>query len=156
MRVFADTNFYVNLLIPLRHSEEALSLLPSIQQQNTSLPITRLLRREITNAFQRLVFDSRQRAHDFRVTSEIALSARIQIDYEMESEEAMHWQEMDEVVLDAAFESLVYRHTAKHGFRTYDIQHVASALCLGSDQFWSFDRKARQLAELEGLAVNPL
>ena len=86
----------------------------------------------------------------------MALTARTQFDIELESQDSLQWQDLDEVVLDAAFESLAYRHTAKYGFRSYDILHVSSALCLGCDQFWSFDQKARQLAELEGLAINAI
>ena len=48
------------------------------------------------------------------------------------------------------------RHTAKHGFLTYDMLHVASDLLLGCDTFWSFDIQVRKLAELEGLNVPPL
>jgi predicted nucleic acid-binding protein len=56
--------------------------------------------------------------------------------------------------LDDLYYDLVHRHTAKHSFRTNDVLHVASALILGCDTFWSFDSKARKLAELEGLMVN--
>ncbi len=56
--------------------------------------------------------------------------------------------------LKDVFDRLSYRHTAKHGFRTYDILHVASALLLGCDTFWSFDVKALKLAKLEGLTTN--
>ena len=49
------------------------------------------------------------------------------------------------------FEEIALRHTAKFGFRTYDIHHVASALALGCDTFWSFDQRAVKLARLEGL-----
>ena len=48
-------------------------------------------------------------------------------------------------------EQLSLRHTARRGFRTYDLLHVASALLLGCDSFLSFDEKASQLAKLEGL-----
>jgi predicted nucleic acid-binding protein len=53
--------------------------------------------------------------------------------------------------VEAQFEELALRHTAKHGFRTYDLLHVASALLLRCDTFWSFDPKASKLAALEGL-----
>jgi predicted nucleic acid-binding protein len=39
-------------------------------------------------------------------------------------------------------------------FRTYDLFHVASALVLRCDTFWSFDAKARKLAQFEGLTTN--
>jgi predicted nucleic acid-binding protein len=55
--------------------------------------------------------------------------------------------------LQVQFEELALRHTASHGFRTYDLMHVASALLLKCDAFWSFDPKASRLASLEGLKV---
>ncbi|MFN0128515.1 MAG: hypothetical protein ACKV19_17720 [Verrucomicrobiales bacterium] len=54
----------------------------------------------------------------------------------------------------ALFHTLVHRHTASEGFRTYDILHVSSALVLGCETFWSFDAKAKKLAKLERLKVN--
>jgi predicted nucleic acid-binding protein len=53
--------------------------------------------------------------------------------------------------LERQFEELALRHTARHGFRTYDLLHVASALLLKCDTFWSFDPKASKLARLEGM-----
>jgi predicted nucleic acid-binding protein len=63
-------------------------------------------------------------------------------------------QELSSSEWRIVFEELSLRHSAKKGFRTYDILHVAAALCLGCDTFWSFDRKSRDLARLEGLATN--
>jgi predicted nucleic acid-binding protein len=53
--------------------------------------------------------------------------------------------------IEREFDSLVRRHTATHGFRTYDIIHVASALKLKCRRFLSFDAKANSLARLAGL-----
>ena len=53
--------------------------------------------------------------------------------------------------LEAPLEELALSHTANHGFRTYDLIHVASALILNNSEFWSFDPKASKLAALEGL-----
>ena len=58
--------------------------------------------------------------------------------------------------LQPLFEETAARHTAKHGFRTYDILHVVSARILGCDHFFSFDAKAIALAGMEGLTVTPL
>ena len=55
--------------------------------------------------------------------------------------------------LERQFEELSLRRTARHGFRTYDLLHVASAILLGCDTFWSFDTKATNLAKLEGLKI---
>src|SRR5688572_23997575 len=83
-----------------------------------------------------------------------------------ESEEAVGWMQAAQAEGHAPlpvtwlhrlkitqFEELALRHTAKHGFRTYDLIHVASALVLRCDTFWSFDPKASKLASLEGLRL---
>ncbi len=51
-------------------------------------------------------------------------------------------------------ESLVARYTARHGFRTYDILHVASARALGCSRFLTFDAKAQKLAQLVGMKTD--
>ena len=51
------------------------------------------------------------------------------------------------------FEKISLRHTASHGFRVYGVIHVASALLLECDTFWSFDAKACRLAALEDLKL---
>ena len=58
---------------------------------------------------------------------------------------------LDEVARQ--FEEIALRHAARHGFRTYDLLHVASALALKCGTFWSFDKRASKLAKLEGLAI---
>ena len=50
--------------------------------------------------------------------------------------------------LEMVFEKLTSKHSAKYGFRTYDILHVAAALILGCKHFLSFDLKAKSLAEI--------
>ena len=61
--------------------------------------------------------------------------------------------EANPATLERQFEELSLRHTAKYGFRTYDLLHVASALIFDCDTFWSFDTKASRLAKLEGLEI---
>jgi predicted nucleic acid-binding protein len=46
--------------------------------------------------------------------------------------------------------------TPRLGTRTADLLHVAAALELGSDWFYSFDRQQRKLAQAVKLKVNPL
>ena len=57
--------------------------------------------------------------------------------------------------LEPIYENICLRHSAGHGFRTYDVLHVSSARLLGCDTFWSFDAKANRLARLEGLRTLP-
>jgi len=47
------------------------------------------------------------------------------------------------------------RHAAALGARTLDVLHVASALVLTPDVFFTFDKRQSQLAKAEGLRVLP-
>lgn len=51
----------------------------------------------------------------------------------------------------ATSERLTLRHVARLGVRTLDSLHVAAALELGVDRFWTFDQRQAKLAEAEGL-----
>jgi predicted nucleic acid-binding protein len=155
MKVYADTNVFTNLWIDLTHSEEAMLLIEELQFKRAKLPITRLLRLEMTNALQRLVYESRRGAQGIRVSTETALAAHGNFNEEVEAGEFLERRTVDENTLEAEFEALAYRYTATEGFRTYDIMHVASALVLGCDTFWSFDARAKKLASLVGLRTNP-
>lgn len=155
MKVFADTNFYTNLWLELPETDQAQALYDELQEAQSVLPVTRLLRLELTNAFQRLVYESRRGSQFMRVTREAALLARGNVDAELDVGDFLEWRPIPDDALEAHFETLAYRHTAKEGFRTYDILHVASALVLGCDTFWSFDARAKKLAKLEGLRTNP-
>jgi predicted nucleic acid-binding protein len=150
MRVYADTNIFTNLWIDLSHSEEAMSLIEELRGKRAKLPITRLLRMEMTNALQRLVYESRHGAQGIRVSTETALAAHGNFNEELEAGDFLFRR----AVSDEDLEALAYRYTATEGFRTYDIMHVASALVLGCDTFWSFDARAKKLASLVGLQTN--
>jgi len=108
---------------------------------------------EITNALQQLIYLSRNRPQGFNVTSDFALLAEARFLEEIDS--SHYWRE-EKMPPDFEqwFTMLVHRHTVRHGFRVYDGVHVASALALGCDTVWSFDKKALHLAKLEGLATN--
>ena len=155
MIAYADTNFFTNSLLDLPHSPAADGLLEWLRQSRAPpLPVTWLLRMEFTNALQRLIFETRQGTQQLRVTPESAMLA--EAEFIQETEDGMLARERPMALedLEAVFDMLAHRHTAKHGFRTYDLFHVASALLLGCDTFWSFDAKAKRLARLEGLKVN--
>jgi predicted nucleic acid-binding protein len=154
MRVFADTNFFTHLWMDLAFKSEAERLLQSLHRAGAVLPVTRMLRMELTNALQRLIYETRHGTQIVHVSPEAALVARGVFDDETRASEFLRWQSVSEETLEIAFETLAYRHTAKHGFRTYDILHVASALMLGCDTFWTFDERAKKLARLEGMQTN--
>jgi hypothetical protein len=50
---------------------------------------------------------------------------------------------------------LADRHSARLGTRSLDLMHVAAALLLETDTFFSFDERQRKAAKTEGLKVLP-
>ena len=154
MKVFADTNFYTNLWLELSHTDRAHALYDRLLKAGGFLPITRLVRMELTNALQRLVYESRHGSQGIRVSPESALMAHGDFDAELIAGDILEWRIISEDELEATFETLAYRHTATGGFRTYDLLHVSAALVMGCDTFWSFDARASRLAKLAGLKTN--
>ncbi len=104
---------------------------------------------EICNALQLHVFQGRGGGQK-RVTPEQAAAALAVFRDDLQRRVLLRSVTVATADLEQQFEDLSLRHTAKHGFRTYDLLHVSSALLLGCDTFWTFDPKARRLAELEG------
>jgi predicted nucleic acid-binding protein len=149
--IYADTNFFTNTLVDMSHRDVAEALLFECPER---LAVTWLHRLEIVNALQQCVFLTKQGMQQLRVTPELAAAAEARFFDEVDLGTRYHHSLISSESLEAVFQNLSHRHTAKEGFRTYDILHVASALVLGCDTFWSFDAKAKKLAKLEGLAVN--
>jgi predicted nucleic acid-binding protein len=156
MRAYADTNFLVSLYLEVGEFERATAVVEEAQSLGMeALPMPPLLSIELINAFQLHVYFS-HRQGQWRVPPELAGAVQAMFEEDLRSgtlycEEDIPWPQ-----LRAATHELALRLTAKHGFRTYDLLHVATARLLGCDTFWSFDEKARNLARLEGLAVNTL
>jgi len=149
--IYADTNFFTNTLVDMAHRAEAEHLL---SECHASLPVTWLHRLEVVNALQQCVFLTRQGMQELRVTTELALAVEGRFFDETDLGGRYRHFEIKPSAVETVFRDLSHRHTAKDGFRTYDILHVSSALVLGCDTFWSFDAKAKKLAKIEGLAVN--
>lgn len=66
------------------------------------------------------------------------------------------WMSVD--LPQAAFErsiDLARRYGPALGVRTLDSLHVACALELGADKFWTFDERQAKLAQGVGLDTNP-
>ena len=150
---YADTNLLTRVYLRQKETEEALALLESMEHQKARpLPITWLHRLEIINAFQLHVFTARSPGQLF-VTPEQAAMAQASFRGDLAQQHFIYNAVVSTGELERQFEELALRHTAQHGFRTYDLLHVASALALKCDTFWSFDPKANKLAALEGLKV---
>jgi len=117
-------------------------------------PVTLLCRLEFVNAIQLAVFATRHGVPGFQLAPEHALVLEAEFHEQLaEGNQMFHARPLDHEI-ERQVHTLVHRHTAREGFRTYDILHVSSALVLGCDTFWSFDAKAKKLAKMEGLEVN--
>ena len=150
---YCDYNLFVRLYIEMPDSEAALIQLARLRRESDGLlPITWLHQLEITNALQQMVFLARS-GQGGRVTPELAAVALAKFDEDIATRNGLKRVAIATDDLLRVTRQLSQRHTAKHGFRAYDVVHVASALLLECDTFWSFDSKASKLAKLEGLKV---
>ena len=153
MNPYADTNFFTRLYLSLNDSAEADALADSARNGAAEpMPIIWLHRIELVNALQLHVFVGKQPGQ-IRITSEQAAAALESFRADATATSFLRPARLSEAVLERQAEELSLRHTARHGFRTYDLLHVASALLLGCDTFWSFDERTLKLAKLEGLKV---
>ncbi|PYK61133.1 MAG: hypothetical protein DME21_09950 [Verrucomicrobia bacterium] len=152
MKPYADTNFFTRLYLQLEDTPQALRLAEGAEEKAAPpLPVTWLHRVEFINAVQQHVFVGLR--GQIRVTAEQAAIAMMTFREDLAGGQFLHCPVLDLADLERHFEELSLRHTARHGFRTYDLLHVSSALILKCDVFWSFDPKASKLAALEGFKV---
>ncbi|MCX8092268.1 MAG: hypothetical protein N3I86_15260, partial [Verrucomicrobiae bacterium] len=129
--------------------------LAQLRAAGGTLPIFWLHRLEVPNAFEQHVFAWRTLGQT-RVTPEMAAAAHARFEDDTSHPASLlRMVVVDLSDLERQFRELSRRHTARYGFRTYDLLHVSAALLLSCDQFWSFDAKARKLAALEGMRTLP-
>jgi hypothetical protein len=114
------------------------------------IPLTWLHQLELPNALQLMVLLARS-GTGLRMTPENASAGLAHFDDDLSSGQFFALTPIATYDLVQETRALSLRHTARHRFRAYDIAHVASALLLECDAFWSFDAKASKLAKLEGL-----
>lgn len=138
MSIYADTSVLVSLYIPDSHSAEAERRIGS----SPRLWLTPLHRAEWAHAIERHVFQRELSARE---------AERLHKDFERDRAAGI-WSEIS--LPDMAFETcirLARRHAARLGNRTLDALHVASALELKAERFWTFDDRQAKLARAEGL-----
>ena len=138
MSVYADSSFVVSLYLTDVHSLEARRRV----QGSPPLILTALHRAEWVHALGQ---------HQFRgtATAEVARRANSQL---VEDEAAGLWREAP--LPEDAFElcaDLARRYGPKLGMRTLDTLHVACALELKAERFWTFDERQAKLAKAVGL-----
>ena len=141
MSVYADSSFVVSLYLTDVHSLEARRRV----QGAPPVILTSLHRAEWAHALGQ---------HQFRGT--ISAEAARRANSQLVSDEAANlWREVP--LPENAFElcaNLARRYGPKLGIRTLDSLHVACALELRAERFWTFDERQGKLAKTVGLKIS--
>lgn len=142
--VYAESSVLTSLVMRDFNSAKALQL---TEKQESPLLFNVLLKLEVCNAIR------------FKV-------AAGELDEVAAAESGRKVEEMEKsgmwLVVEPEWERAFQRsvgfskaHTAKLRTRSIDILHVAAAVELGATEFWSFDKRQRELAAAVGLSLNP-
>ena len=140
MIIYADTSFIVSLYVTDVHSLDARKHIARVP----NLVFTILHRAEWAHALAKHEFWGNISAEQAKV-----IDARFSSDY---ADGLWRDTAMPELAFDLCTD-LARRHVAKLGVRTLDTLHVACALELKADQFWTFDERQNKLARTVGLKV---
>jgi predicted nucleic acid-binding protein len=141
LSVYVDSSFLVSLYVTDIHSSEARRRVQGVP----SLVLTPLHRAEWAHALGQ---------HEFRgnMTPEKARRAHDQF---LSDEAARLWRGVP--LPENAFElcaDLARRYGSKFGMRTLDTLHVACALELKAERFWTFDERQAKLAKAQGMKIS--
>jgi predicted nucleic acid-binding protein len=141
LSAYADTSFLVSLYVL-----DANSVLAARRMKQATLPIllTPFGELELTNALSLRLF-----RRELRTSKIKAAHALIREDV---SEGVLLLKPLPDGLFDSAMH-MARRRTPQLGTRTLDIIHVASALKLQADTFYTFDRNQEKLARDEGLII---
>ena len=139
MRVYADTSFLVSLYSPDFHSARASARVTRLKGVLLLTPLTEL---ELTNALELRVF--RKEATEMEIR-------RARAEFEEHARDGVFELEAMPTTVYERARQISGKQTARRGLRTLDILHVASALLLRAEQFWTFDQRQSELARAVGL-----
>ncbi|HEY3763413.1 MAG TPA: type II toxin-antitoxin system VapC family toxin [Verrucomicrobiae bacterium] len=144
MVAFADTGFIASLYLKESTSTQARA---AIQAALVTLPFTPLAMLELRNAFNRAI--QRQ-----RITTVQRDALWRDIEADITSGFLIPTPIASEQLHDKA-RQLSDHYTPALGTRSLDLLHIAAALILKSEVFFSFDDRQRRAAAGEGLKVKP-
>jgi predicted nucleic acid-binding protein len=141
LNVYADSSFVVSLYVASTHSGTADALL----RQQSHLYLTPLILAEWAHAIAGQVFRGQMSAAD---------AQRADLAFESDRQGEL-WVEtpMPERVYEVCAD-LARQYGPKLGIRTLDSLHVACALELKADRFWTFDERQAKLARAQGLRTS--
>lgn len=142
MIVYADTGFLVSLYGQDDHSAAATALVKS----KPIFILTALGEAEFSSALELRVFRKEWTRQEARSVRDLFL--------QHQADGVFRPAPLGSEIWEKAL-ALARRHSSKLGTRTLDLLHVASALTLKPDGFYSFDERQRKLAKAEQLRVLP-
>lgn len=140
--IYFDTSVLVSLYCPDANSGPAAQL---ASQAREEMVLTSLGEVETVNALQLRVFRK-------EITKRQATRSLANFEVDLRSGVFVFRALPEQAFLRARELSL--KATAQLGTRTADILHVAAALELGAERFFTFDRSQRKAAQAVGLRVN--
>jgi predicted nucleic acid-binding protein len=139
---YADTGFLVSLYGQDDNSAAATTLVKS----KPVFLLTPLGEAEFTNAVELRVFRKEWTRLEARTVLDLFLQHQAAGVFRIAPLGSEMWEKA--VVLSR-------RHSAKLGTRTLDLLHVAAALVLKPDAFYTFDKRQRKLAGAQRLRILP-
>ncbi len=144
MKSYADTGFIVTL-----YKEEATSARAGalMARQKECIGLSHLSELEFFNALHLAVFRGEITAND--------ADALQSLFYEDVANGVFVITPIPANALFAKAIELANRYSARLGTRSLDLLHVAAALLLKAEFFFSFDDRQRKVAKAEGLKVKP-
>ena len=125
MNLYVDANALVRLCL---QSPDCASILQEIG--NEMVPVTELLRFEVTNAIERMVFESRA-GSPWRVSPETAAVAQGEFSHQLSVGVFFRTVPLSLADIETEFDTLVRRYTATHGFLSFDAKANALAKLVG-------------------------
>lgn len=138
MSVYADSSFVVSLYVSDAHSDDARRRV----RQVTWIPFTPLHRAEWAHALAK---------HQFWGNLTAEKADQIHAQFVLHQSSGL-WRETP--LPELAFElcaDLGRQYGPKFGMRTLDTLHVACAIELKAERFWTYDERQAKLAKAEGL-----
>ena len=142
MIAYADTGFLVSLYGQDSNSAIATTLVRS----KPVFLLTSLGEAEFTNAVELRVFRKEWTRREARSVRELFLQHQAAGVFRMAALGSDIWEKAV---------ALSRQHSAKLGTRTLDLLHVAAALVLKPDVFYTFDIRQRTLARTQRLQILP-
>ena len=139
MSTYADTSFLVSLYTPDANSTRAARHAARAELPFLLTPFGEL---ELINALRLRLFRKELQAAEVSVALAAFRNDMQQAVYALKALPASVYERASHIAR---------RHTAQLGTRTLDILHVASALALRADRFYTYDARQLRLAKAEGM-----